>query len=105
MIRPIIHLFLHLVAPGVVAWIGFQPSWKRAWGVMLLTMIVDLDHLLAEPMYDSARCSIGFHPLHTAPAIAGYVFLTLWPRTRIVGVGLLIHMILDGIDCLWMGMI
>ena len=34
--------------------------------------VVDLDHLLAEPVYDAARCSIGFHPLHTWPAMIAY---------------------------------
>jgi hypothetical protein len=103
MIRPIIHLILHLVVPGVVARFGFRSDWKRAWTIMVLTMLVDLDHLLAEPMYDPARCSIGFHPLHTAPAVLIYIALALWPKTRVVGAGLLIHMVLDGIDCLWMG--
>ena len=69
---------------------------------MVATMIVDLDHLLADPIYDPERCSIGFHPLHTTPAIAVYVLLAAWPKTRLVGVGLLIHMALDLGDCAWM---
>ena len=69
---------------------------------MIATMLVDLDHLLAQPMYDPNRCSIGFHPLHTWPAILVYVALT-WPKkTRWLGLGLLIHMALDGLDCAWM---
>ena len=69
---------------------------------MIATMLVDLDHLLAQPMYDPNRCSIGFHPLHTWPAILVYAGLT-WPKkTRWIGVGLLIHMALDGLDCAWM---
>ncbi len=70
---------------------------------MLATMIVDLDHLLASPMFDPNRCSIGFHPLHSYPAIFCYLAMALIPKSRIVGVGLLIHMALDGIDCFWMG--
>ena len=31
---------------------------------MLATMVVDLDHLLADPILDPQRCGIGFHPLH-----------------------------------------
>ena len=65
-------------------------------------MVVDLDHLLADPIYDPDRCSMGFHPLHTAPAVAVYVLLAAWPKTRLVGVGLLIHMALDWVDCAWM---
>lgn len=101
-LRAIIHLLLHLAVPALVARLGWRTTWRRAWLVMLATMAVDLDHLLAVPIYDPDRCSIGFHPLHTAPAVAVYVVLAAWPRTRLVGVGLLIHMALDGIDCAWM---
>ena len=66
---------------------------------MMATMAVDLDHLLAVPMYDPNRCSIGFHPLHSYYAIGVYVILLFFPKTRIVGIGLVIHMILDYIDC------
>jgi hypothetical protein len=96
----VLHLLLHLVVPGLVAWLAFRPGWPRAWAVMLATMLVDLDHLLAVPVYDPARCSIGFHPLHTPPAVALYAALALARPTRLVGVGLLVHMALDGLDCL-----
>lgn len=69
---------------------------------MLLTMAVDLDHLFAHPIYDPGRCSIGFHPLHTYPAIAVYAFLTLPHATRLIGLGLIIHMMLDAVDCVVM---
>jgi hypothetical protein len=66
---------------------------------MMLTMLVDIDHLLATPIYDIGRCSIGFHPLHGAIPIAIYSVLCLIPKTRVVGIGLVIHMVLDSIDC------
>jgi hypothetical protein len=97
---PVLHLVLHVVVPGLVAALFFRPAWRRAWLIMVLTMVVDLDHLLASPVYDPDRCSIGLHPLHTAPAIALYALLLLPERTRLVGVGLLLHMALDGLDCL-----
>ena len=100
--RSVAHLFLHVAVPGLVAWVFFRAQWKRAWAVMLLTMLVDLDHLLARPIYDPDRCSIGFHPLHRTPAIVGYGILALLPWTRLVGIGLLIHMGLDATDCFWM---
>ncbi len=96
----ILHLILHVIVPGAVAVLFFRPRWKRAWLIMLATMLVDLDHLLADPIYDPGRCSIGFHPLHTSPAIAVYVLLTIPRPTRLVGLGLVIHMALDGLDCL-----
>jgi hypothetical protein len=69
---------------------------------MCTAMIVDVDHLLANPVYDAGRCSIGFHPLHQYPAISLYGIALLWPRVRLFAIGLLIHMLLDGIDCVWM---
>jgi len=101
-LRAILHLILHVVVPGAVAWAFFRSRWKRAWAIMVATMLVDVDHLLAVPVYDPGRCSIGFHPLHGYPAIAGYLGLTLWRRTRLLGLGLLIHMALDAADCLGM---
>ena len=42
-------------------------------------MLVDLDHLLADPIYDPERCSIGFHPLHSIPAIVVYALMFALP--------------------------
>jgi membrane-associated PAP2 superfamily phosphatase len=97
-----LHLILHAAVPGAVAFLFFRPRWRRAWLIMLATMLVDLDHLLADPIYDPGRCSIGFHPLHGYPAIAVYTLLTIPRKTRLVGLGLIIHMALDGLDCLLM---
>ncbi len=65
-------------------------------------MVIDLDHLLADPIYDPNRCSIGFHPLHSYPAAVIYVLMMFSARTRVIGAGLLIHLGLDLIDCAWM---
>lgn len=69
---------------------------------MIATMLVDLDHLLADPIFDANRCSVGFHPLHSYVAIGVYVIFLFIPRMRIIGVGLLFHMFTDYQDCLWM---
>lgn len=98
-IASVLHLVLHAAIPALVAWVFFRPRWQRAWLIMLATMVVDVDHLLANPIYDPNRCSIGFHPLHTVPAIAIYAVLTLIPRTRLIGLGLVLHMLLDFSDC------
>ena len=150
------HLALHVAAPGVVAALAFRPRWRAAWGLMLAMMVVDVDHLLADPIYDPDRCSIGFHPFHSWPAIGVYASVLLvslfslhrrgagasptepgchaerrshpspgherhgegvafppavrgrpdadsWMRViRIVAAGLLVHMAVDGLDCLTM---
>jgi hypothetical protein len=112
-----IHIVLHFILPLLVA-LAFYPSrWRKATVVMIATILVDADHLLADPIYDLNRCSIGFHPLHTAPAIVIYAFLFAFPLVvgrkaggqslhptacvlHWVGLGLLIHMVLDWIDCI-----
>ena len=70
---------------------------------MLATMLIDLDHLLATPIFDPNRCSIGFHPLHSYYAIAVYIGLLFYKKTRIIAIGLLLHMLTDFQDCMWMG--
>ncbi|MCH8959480.1 MAG: hypothetical protein IH835_08520 [Proteobacteria bacterium] len=96
----LIHLVLHASIPGGIAWLFFRKYWLKAWLIMLATMLVDLDHLLASPVYDPTRCSIGFHPLHQWPAILVYALIVLVRPLRLLGIGLLIHMLLDGLDCL-----
>lgn len=100
-LQPLVHYGLHFLFPGLIAWLFFRSIWKKAWLIMLATMLVDLDHLLADPIFDPGRCSIGFHPLHSWPAIGVYALLFFFPTTRIAAVGLLFHMLTDWQDCLW----
>ena len=97
-----IHLALHVAVPLAVAALLYRDRWRTAALVMLATLVVDLDHLLADPVFDPDRCSVGFHPGHSYWAVGLYVLLTLHPRSRLVGLGLVIHMALDQIDCWWM---
>ena len=62
-------------------------------------MLIDLDHLLASPIFSANRCSINFHPLHSYYAIAVYVALLIPKKTRLVGLGLVIHILADTADC------
>lgn len=99
----LLHLVLHALVPLAIARIAYRRQWKRAWLLMLLGWLIDVDHLLADPIYSpDARCSLGFHPLHTAPAVGVYALLLLSPRSRLVAIGLLVHIALDGIDCVRM---
>jgi len=68
---------------------------------MVLTLLIDIDHLLATPIFDPNRCSIHFHVLHTYYAMIVYAVLLFFSKTRIVGVGLLFHIVTDFQDCLW----
>ena len=101
MLQTLIHYSLHFLFPGLIAWLFFRLEWKKTWLILLATMLVDLDHLLANPIFEANRCSINFHPLHTYYAMGVY-FLFLWhPKTRVIGIGLLFHMLTDYQDCLW----
>ena len=100
--RPLIHLALHVFVPYLAARLVFPQQWKKAWLIMLAMMVIDLDHLLADPIYDPDRCSIGTHPLHSQWAVLVYALLAALPSTRIYGFGLLIHICLDALDCAWM---
>ena len=91
---------LHFVTPGIIAVLFYQKKWQSAGLIMLLTVIVDLDHLLADPVFDPTRCSIDFHPLHSYPAILAYCLMTAVPKFRLVGLGLLLHMGIDLTDCI-----
>ena len=102
MLQQLVHYGFHLLVPGLIAWVFFRNNWKVAWLIMLATMLVDLDHLLADPVFQANRCSINFHPLHSYIAIGAYLIMTLFKKVRIVGVGLILHMIADYLDCLWM---
>jgi hypothetical protein len=56
--------FIHLLYTFFIAFIFFLKKWK---GILILiaTMLIDLDHLLVEPIFETNRCSINFHLLHT----------------------------------------
>lgn len=102
-LRYVLHYSLHLLFPGLIAWIFFRSQWKKAWLIMIATMLVDLDHLLADPVFAANRCSINYHPLHSWYAIGGYGIMAVFSKVRIIAVGLLLHMFTDYLDCLWMG--
>ncbi|MFB9864899.1 DUF6122 family protein [Rufibacter immobilis] len=93
-------MVLHLVVPVVIAWLLFRPIFKKAALLMLAGNLLDLDHLLANPIIDPNRCSVGYHMLHQYWLIPLYVFLAVFSKTRLIGIGLVVHIILDYTDCL-----
>ena len=94
-----LHMLLHFIVPLIIVAVFFRDKPKVAYLILIATMLVDLDHLLATPIFDPNRCSIGFHYLHQLPFIAVFAGLILVPRLRLVGVGLTVHMLLDASDC------
>ena len=102
MIQHAIHYGIHFLIPLFVALVFFKPKWMTAFLIMISAMLIDFDHLLANPIFDANRCSINFHPLHSYYAIVVYIFLLFPKQTRIIGLGLMIHIIADTLDCLFM---
>ena len=96
----ILQVILHFFVPLAVAKAVWREKWTRPFLLMAITIAVDLDHLFADPIFDPTRCSINTHPLHSWTAIVVYLACLLSPNLRIVALGLLIHMSLDGTDCL-----
>ncbi|WP_152267964.1 DUF6122 family protein [Agriterribacter humi] len=98
--QQIIHYSFHFIVPVFIALLLYRQHWVKAYGILLLTMMVDADHVLATPVYAAWRCSIGFHLLHSYPAIVIYILLLFFRPARLVAIGLLWHMATDYMDCL-----
>lgn len=98
--QAILHYFLHFVFPCIIALLFYRNDWLKVYFLLLLTMLVDMDHLLANPIFDPCRCSVGFHLLHSYGAILIYFVLLIFKPSRIIAIGLLLHMGTDFIDCL-----
>jgi hypothetical protein len=102
-IKHITHYSLHLVLPFIIAYFLFKKKWKIAGIIMVSTILIDLDHILANPIFDPNRCSIGFHPLHTLLALLVYfliLFIPSW-RCRAIAIGCILHFVTDAIDCIY----
>ncbi|NQU49698.1 MAG: hypothetical protein HQ519_13690 [Planctomycetes bacterium] len=102
MLRHTLHYSFHLLLPFLVARLVWKKKWRQAGLLMVATILIDLDHLMAEPIFDPNRCGLGFHPLHTIWAAAVYGAMLLIPswKWRAVGVGCLLHLATDGLDCM-----
>ncbi|MFD3000898.1 DUF6122 family protein [Pontibacter toksunensis] len=99
----LLHLFFHVAVPVAVAALFFRKAFWRATLLMLAGILIDIDHLAASPIVDPNRCSVGYHLLHSFWLIPVYVALAFYPKTRLVGLGLIIHIILDTTECVRTG--
>jgi|SRR5690606_1113423 len=102
MIRHLLHYGIHFLLPILIALWFYRDQRVRVALILLAGILLDLDHLWADPIFDSGRCSIGFHPLHSHWAILGYCLLPFFKHTRIIGLALILHIIADLLDCLLM---
>ena len=98
-LKPILPYSLHFIAPGLIGYIYNKTNWKRNWLVLISTMLIDLDHLAANPIFDPNRCSYNYHFLHTDLAIAIYMIGLLFKHTKLLSIGLIFHILTDVLDC------
>ncbi|SNR67855.1 hypothetical protein SAMN04488009_3143 [Maribacter sedimenticola] len=101
MVRFIAHYGIHFIVPLVIAFYFYKENRLLATLILLSGILIDLDHVLATPMFQTNRCSIDFHPLHSYLAIAIYILLFTFKKTRIYGLALLLHILADTVDCLF----
>ncbi len=109
MLKPFLHYSFHFIFCPLIAYVIWEYKNKlgiKALIIVLLSMLVDLDHLFANPIFDPNRLSIGYHPLHSYPMILIY-FLGLFIPYRRLGLywglrplclGLLLHILTDYLD-------
>ncbi|MBD0778747.1 hypothetical protein HPE56_13170 [Maribacter sp. ANRC-HE7] len=100
MLRFLLHYGIHFVVPIFVALYFFKGQSLKVAIILLLGIIIDVDHLFANPIFDPNRCSIGFHPLHSYLAILVYITFLFFRKTRIIGIALMIHILADTVDCI-----
>jgi len=93
------HYSIHFLVPVAVAFLFFKKDQRKVLFILWAGIFIDIDHLLATPIFDPERCSIDFHPLHTYWALIVYVGLFLIRKTRVIGLALLLHILADAIDC------
>ncbi len=66
---------------------------------LLAANLIDLDHLLSSPIYQTGRCSINNHLLHSSYLLPVYA-LGLFTRFRYFFLGILVHFLIDYLGCL-----
>lgn len=100
MLRFFLHYGIHFLVPIAIGLLFFKKE-KRLFVIILLlgAIVIDVDHLIASPIFDPNRCSINFHPLHSYWAMAIYSSLLFFKKTRIIGLALMLHILADAVDC------
>ena len=100
----IIHLLSNVVLIGGVYYYEKfirrrPPNLKFISTLIFASNLIDLDHLLANPVYDPNRCGINLHPLHNWILFPFYFFGSVWGRYKYLFWGVSMHLILDFFDC------
>lgn len=73
---------------------------QAALAQLLLANLIDLDHLLSFPIFESGRCSINNHILHSVYVFPLYL-LGVFTKYRYFFFGLFLHLLIDLYGCLY----
>ncbi len=99
MLRFCVHYGIHFIIPILIGVFFYKEHKTKVIIILLAGILIDVDHFLANPIFDPNRCSINFHFLHTYWAITVYFSLLFFKKTRIFGIALLLHILADYSDC------
>jgi len=73
---------------------------KKVLFQLLLSNLIDLDHLFASSVFEPARCSINNHIFHSFLVFPVYLF-GLITRYRYFFIGVISHLLIDYLGCLY----
>ncbi|MFI2742374.1 DUF6122 family protein [Zhouia sp. PK063] len=102
MLRFFIHYGIHFIGPVIIAALFYRNNFWKSLLILEAGILIDIDHLWANPIFDPNRCSINFHLFHQYYFIIFYIALLFYKPTRIFGIALLVHILADITDCLLM---
>ncbi len=103
------NILIHLASNFIIVGITYlfskyitkkEFNWKKASTLLILSNLIDIDHLLATPIFDPARCSINFHPLHSWYMFPVYFAGLFFKKYTFLFIGILMHLVLDYIECI-----
>jgi hypothetical protein len=97
----IVHLLMLFGVPALAAWAFYNGSIRNTYLILISTVLVDLDQLLFNQVFEFGSCSINYFPLHSWPALLVYFLGLFFEKTRRVAMGLHIHMLADLMNCIW----
>ena len=82
-----------------VRWLKRKFKSKNVLLQILLSNLIDLDHLFSASIFESGRCSINNHPLHSVVVFPVYI-LGLFTRYRYFVLGIFMHLFIDYLGCI-----
>lgn len=92
----ILYLFLFLLEKKLLK---REFSGKKVLGQLLLSNLIDLDHLFSYPIFAAGRCSINNHILHSNYLFPVYI-VGLFTRFKYFFMGIGLHLLIDYLGCI-----